>query len=117
MANNTKLIIMSVLMVVTGSLNTVFVKLADMQTSENSVGDTEGSGVFFNHPFLQVERIFQSVDLILLCCRQLPCFSARCFVSSLSFFLSSLDASMKIQTRKERSKTLQNCPFASRFYH
>ena len=57
MANNTKLIIMSVLMVVTGSLNTVFVKLADMQTSENSVGDTEGSGVFFNHPFLQVEMI------------------------------------------------------------
>jgi len=58
MANNTKLIIMSVLMVVTGSLNTVFVKLADMQTSENSVGDTEGSGVFFNHPFLQAASMF-----------------------------------------------------------
>ena len=58
MGNNTKLLIMSVLMVVTGSLNTVFVKLADMQTAENSVHETEGSGVFFNHPFLQVQKGF-----------------------------------------------------------
>ena len=50
------LVVMSVLMVVTGSLNTVFVKLADMQTAENSVHETEGSGVFFNHPFTQVQR-------------------------------------------------------------
>ena len=74
MGESTKLLIMSVLMVVTGSLNTVllkladiffsrhldvlhqvFVKLADMQTAENSAGETEGSGVFFNHPFLQVQ--------------------------------------------------------------
>ena len=75
MGESTKLLIMSVLMVVTGSLNTVFlkladmfffshhldmlhkvfVKLADMQTAENSARETEGSGVFFNHPFLQVQ--------------------------------------------------------------
>lgn len=36
-------------------LHKVFVKLADMQTAENSAGETEGSGVFFNHPFLQVQ--------------------------------------------------------------
>ena len=53
--DNTMLLVMSVLMVVTGSLNTVFVKLADMQTAENSIGETEGTGVFFNHPFLQVK--------------------------------------------------------------
>ena len=109
MGNNTKLLIMSVLMVVTGSLNTVFVKLADMQTAENSVHETEGSGVFFNHPFLQVQKGFQSVDrhcllFLLLNCRLPPCFLARCSVSSLSFFLSSPDALMKIQMRRERSK-------------
>ena len=79
MGESTKLLIMSVLMVVTGSLNTVllkladmfffhhldllhqvFVKLADMQTAENSAGETEGSGVFFNHPFLQVHLLFLS---------------------------------------------------------
>ena len=79
MGESTKLLIMSVLMVVTGSLNTVllkladiffsrhldvlhqvFVKLADMQTAENSAGETEGSGVFFNHTFLQVHLLFLS---------------------------------------------------------
>ena len=94
MGDNTMLLVMSVLMVVTGSLNTVFVKLADMQTAENSVHETEGSGVFFNHPFLQVQTVFQLIDghhlILLLNCRRHPCFLARCSVSSLSFFLSSL---------------------------
>ena len=41
---------LAVMQVMTGSLNTIFVKLADLQKSENSVGETD----FFNHPFLQV---------------------------------------------------------------
>ena len=105
MGDNTMLLVMSVLMVVTGSLNTVFVKLADMQTAENSVHETEGSGVFFNHPFLQVQKhISTRYHRIHLNLRRHPCFSARCSVSSLSFFWSSPDVSTKIQTRKERSK-------------
>ena len=41
---------LAAMQVLTGSLNTIFVKLADLQKSENSAGEKD----FFNHPFLQV---------------------------------------------------------------
>ena len=104
------LVTMSVLMVVTGSLNTVFVKLADMQTAENSVHETEGSGVFFNHPFTQVQTEIDGHCLMLFNGRQRPCSLERCSASSPSFFLSSQDDLIKIQMRKERSKTLKDSP-------
>jgi hypothetical protein len=41
---------LAALQVLTGSLNTIFVKLADDSKSENSVG----VNAWFDHPFLQV---------------------------------------------------------------
>ncbi|CAL4080975.1 unnamed protein product [Meganyctiphanes norvegica] len=50
----TKQFIFAVMMVTTGSCNTLFTKWADMMKAENSVGEEEE----FNHPFLQADFMF-----------------------------------------------------------
>ena len=41
---------LAALQVITGSLNSIFAKLADLEVSKNSVGVV----AWFDHPFLQV---------------------------------------------------------------
>nr|CAH0098970.1 unnamed protein product [Daphnia galeata] len=53
---------LAVLMVVTGSINTLSTKWADKLESENSVGDVQP----FNHPFLQACTMFIGESLCLL---------------------------------------------------
>jgi len=57
-----KQLIIAVVMVVTGSLNTLSTKLADMQLAESSDGQTRK----FNHPFLQACSMFLGEALCLI---------------------------------------------------
>ena len=86
-ASANKKLALALMMVITGSLNTISTKLADVTESEG----IDGKKRKFNHPFFQAVGMFLGTFLLLLSFIAIMCFLFDCVQTHIfiSFFAST----------------------------